>query len=201
MHAFVVYIPLTLTSEGSSTVGCHCWKILFALCISWEGPALCSCKPGSGRPTLPTCAALAPDHVAIQHPSGRLRPDLDLGVPAWVHKELKPRGYIWAWWDVRELEAEEQDASRNPSLSRPGACQCKQHSFLRHSLGWSGFPVWEETGLLRTDRSDWGRVEDEETADSACFFPFSKPAPFIHNPAIALLQRIKVSAKPHPSNT
>lgn len=88
MHAFVVYIPLTLTSEGSSTVGCHCWKILFALCISWEGPALWSCKPGPGRSTLPTCAALGPDHVAIQHSSGRLRPDLDLGVPAWVHKEL-----------------------------------------------------------------------------------------------------------------
>lgn len=38
MHASAAYVPLTLTSEGSSAVGCHCWKTLCARCVPWERP-------------------------------------------------------------------------------------------------------------------------------------------------------------------
>lgn len=45
------------------------------------------------------------------------------------------------------------------------------------------------------------RVEHEEITNSAHFFPFIKPIPSIHNTAPALLWKIEVSVKPHPTNT
>lgn len=78
---------------------------------------------------------------------------------------------------------------------------CKQHSFLRHSLGCGASQCERKTASCELVDLTGVGLEDKETADSACFFPFTKPVVFIHNPTIALLQRIKVSAKPHPANT
>ena len=46
---------------------------------------------------------------------------------------------VGAGWDLGELEAEEQAASRNPSLSRPGPCEHPQTALLpqaRPGLVW-----------------------------------------------------------------
>lgn len=95
MHASAAYVPLTLTSEGSSTVGCHCWKTLCARCVPWERPD--HDYQGSTQLMQTNIRQTYPPHVQRSgpRPCGRTTPrqktlDLHLGAPAWVHKELKP---------------------------------------------------------------------------------------------------------------